>query len=99
MRLNRNGAARRRVRLEQTFVNTDLVTTQAKKRQTVSGFFPSAHVSYKPKTGWELRLACSRRINRPRIDNLNPLHRLHRSVNPQTGNPNINPEYINSGEF
>lgn len=87
------------VRLEQTFVNTDLVTTQQKNAKRYLGFFPSAHVSYKPKTGWELRLAYSRRINRPRIDNLNPFTDYTDPVNLQTGNPNINPEYINSGEF
>ena len=87
------------LRLEQTFVNTDLVTTQQKNAKSYLGIFPTAHISYKPKTGWELRLAYSRRINRPRMDNLNPFTDYTDPVNLQTGNPNINPEYINSGEF
>lgn len=87
------------LRLEQTFINTDQVTTQEKNKKQYLGFFPSAHVSYKPKTGWELRLGYSRRINRPRTNDLNPFTDYTDPVNLQTGNPDLNPEYINSGEF
>lgn len=87
------------LRLEQTLVNGDLVTTQQKNRKSYLGIFPTAHLSYKPKKDWELRLSYSRRINRPRINDLNPFTDYTDPVNLQTGNPNLNPEYINSGEF
>lgn len=87
------------LRLEQTLVNSDLVTTQQKNAKSYLGFFPSAHISFKPKKNWELRLSYSRRINRPRINDLNPFTDYTDPVNLQTGNPNLNPEYINSGEF
>lgn len=87
------------LRVEQTLVNSDLVTTQVKSAKRYIGFFPSAHVSYKPRKNWELRLGYSRRINRPRIDDINPFTDYTDPVNLQTGNPNLNPEYINSGEF
>lgn len=87
------------LRVEQTFINTDLVTTQEKNSKKYIGFFPSAHIAYKPKAGWELRLGYSRRINRPWINSLNPFTDYSDPVNLMTGNPNLNPEYINSGEF
>ena len=87
------------LRVEHTLINSDLVTTQKKNQKSYTGFFPSAHVSYKPKTGWELRLSYSRRINRPRTNDLNPFTDYSDPVNLMTGNPNLNPEYINSGEF
>lgn len=87
------------LRVEQTFVNGDLVTTQQKFAKNYLGLFPSAHISFKPKDGWELRLSYSRRINRPRTRDLNPFTDYSDPVNLRTGNPNLNPEYINSGEF
>lgn len=87
------------LRVEQTVINTDLVTNQQKNSKNYIGFFPTAHISYKPKTGLELRLSYSRRINRPRTNDLNPFTDYSDPVNLMTGNPNLNPEYINSGEF
>ena len=87
------------LRAEQTFINTDLVTTQEKNAGNYLGLFPSAHVSYKPKAGWEMRLGYSRRINRPWFNSLNPFTDFTDPVNLQVGNPSLNPEYINSGEF
>lgn len=87
------------LRTEQTLINTDLVNTQQKNSKRYIGFFPSAHIAYKPKDGWELRLSYSRRINRPRINDLNPFTDYSDPVNLRTGNPNLNPEYINSTEF
>jgi outer membrane receptor protein involved in Fe transport len=87
------------LRAEQTLINTDLVTTQEKNARNYLGLFPSAHISYKPKAGWELRLGYSRRINRPQFENLNPFSDFTDPINLRVGNPNLNPEYINSGEF
>lgn len=87
------------LRVEHTRINSDLVTTQVKNAKNYTGFFPSAHVAFKPTQGWELRLSYSRRINRPRIHDLNPFTDYSDPVNLMAGNPNLNPEYINSGEF
>ena len=87
------------LRLEQTFITGHLLTTQQKNTKSYLGIFPTAHISYKPKDGWELRLSYSRRINRPRINDLNPFTDYSDPVNLRAGNPNLNPEYINSGEF
>jgi outer membrane receptor protein involved in Fe transport len=62
-------------------------------------FFPSVHLSRELPWGLQVQASYSRRINRPRDWNLDPLIMY---VDPQTirmGNPGLLPEFANSFEF
>lgn len=61
--------------------------------------FPSAFIKYNPNDENEVGINYSRRINRPRIGNLNPFVNRTDTLNLSTGNPDLNPEYVNSFEL
>lgn len=59
-------------------------------------FYPSAHVRYKTSEKIEYSLSYSRRINRPSSRSLNPFTNYSDPYNLRRGNPDLNPEYVNS---
>jgi outer membrane receptor protein involved in Fe transport len=61
-------------------------------------FFPSAFVKYTPNENNEFGINYSRRTNRPRMWSLNPFVNRADTLNTSQGNPDLNPEYINSFE-
>lgn len=63
------------------------------------GIFPSAFISYKISDVHQLQLAYSRRINRPGMGQLNPFADYDDPFNLRIGNPDLNPETIESGEL
>ncbi len=87
------------LRLEQSFTNSELVTTNETFENNYFSFFPSAALSYKLTEGSEIQLNYSRRINRPRTGQLNPFYDLSDPNNIRSGNPYLLPEYINSTEL
>ncbi len=58
--------------------------------------YPSAHLRYALKEKSELSLSYSRRVNRPSSQDLNPFTNYADPYNLRSGNPYLNPEYINS---
>ncbi|MFH0894241.1 MAG: TonB-dependent receptor [Bacteroidota bacterium] len=97
------------LRLEQTYRYSELLNTQDKYKTNYFSYFPSVHISYslgkqkdslkrKSESSQELQLSYSRRINRPNTHTLNPFTDYSDPLNQRTGNPNLEPEYINSGE-
>ncbi len=62
-------------------------------------FFPSVHISYQFKNKIEVYSSYSRRINRPRQWYLNPFPMIIDPYNIRMGNPELEPEYINSYEL
>ncbi len=62
-------------------------------------FFPSAFVKYTPNESNEIGINYSRRTNRPRMWALNPYVNRTDPRNISQGNPNLDPEYINSIEL
>lgn len=58
--------------------------------------YPSAHLRYSVKNNAEISLGYSRRINRPSSGDLNPFTNYSDPFNLRTGNPDLNPEFINS---
>lgn len=87
------------LRLEQTFMNSELVTTTNKYDRNYFSFFPSIHISQKFPDLHEVQLSYSRRIKRPRYHELNPFTEYSDPLNVRTGNPDLKPEYINSFEL
>ncbi len=88
------------IRAENTNHNGQLITTNQVFDQNYLDFFPSASLSQKLGAEEELQFSYSRRINRPRAGWLNPFPQFSAgSRNIFTGNPGLQPEYINSFEL
>ena len=62
-------------------------------------FFPSIHSSYKFSEGQQLMASYTRRIERPRGWELEPFETWMDANNVRRGNPDLQPEYIDSYEF
>jgi outer membrane receptor protein involved in Fe transport len=60
--------------------------------------FPSATVSYYLSASDFIKLGYYRRINRPRLGQLNPFIDITDSLNPHGGNPYLQPEIVNAFE-
>ena len=86
------------LRLEQVFVNGNLVTKDSAISNRYFKIYPTLHLSYKLKKG-ELQLNYSRRVNRPDGDELNPFPEYQDPYNIRTGNPDLLPEITHSVEF
>jgi outer membrane receptor protein involved in Fe transport len=61
--------------------------------------FPSANISKKVSEKTQMQISYSRRINRPSRNQLNPFEQYADNQLLIRGNPNLNPEFIDSYEF
>ncbi|MBJ6369260.1 outer membrane beta-barrel family protein [Snuella sedimenti] len=87
------------LRLEHTDIATLLRTTGEANNNTYANFFPSFHTSYKLSEGFSLQAGFSKRINRPRLRQLNPFNNIRNTFNIYRGNPDLQPEYTDSYEL
>lgn len=90
-----NGGFKAGLRLEQTIIDADFISSALKVKQNYLSVIPSVTINRKLKDMSSLTLAYTNRIRRPGIDQLNPF--VDRS-NPDfetTGNPNLRPAYTN----
>ena len=62
-------------------------------------FFPSGYVSYQINKTTTIQASYSRRLQRPRLRQLNPFISSTDPYNTRNGNPDLNPEFINIFEF
>ncbi|MDD2307403.1 MAG: TonB-dependent receptor [Prolixibacteraceae bacterium] len=87
------------VRGEQVF-NSGKTTDQSQDfNKQYFKLFPSANLVFYPVVSDFYRLSYSRRINRPGLGNLNPFVDITDSLNQHSGNPDLDPELINSFEL
>ncbi len=86
------------VRLEQTLVDTKLFNTGEENQQRYLNPFPSFSAQYHLDERQSLKLTYSRRIDRPGSWQLNPFRDIADTLNVRFGNPNLQPEYIQSLE-
>ena len=86
------------LRLEQVFLNGNLVTKDSLFRNNYFSLYPTLHFSYQLKKG-ELQLNYSRRVRRPEGDDLNPFPEYQDPNNLRAGNPKLLPEITHSAEF
>jgi outer membrane receptor protein involved in Fe transport len=84
------------VRLEQSYQIPNLISDSIRIVNDFFNFFPSAHIRYAFTPKSEVSLSYSRRINRAGSSNLNPFTNYSDPYNLQRGNPNLQPEYIDS---
>ncbi len=82
-------------RLEQTDLKSKLINTGEQFDTSYISLFPSAHLSYKMNEGNEFQLSYSRRINRPKMHQLNPFASYSNPYSFHIGNPFLQPEFIN----
>jgi len=87
------------LRVENTELNTLLTNTGEANNQNFTNLFPSAHTSYKLSDNISLQAGYSRRINRPRLWDLNPFFNIRNNFNIRTGNPDLQPEFTDSYEI
>ena len=72
--------------------------TEAPFNKSYLDLFPSAFVKYAPNEKNEFGVNYSRRTNRPRMWYLNPFENRTDTLNITRGNPQLDPEYVNSFE-
>lgn len=62
-------------------------------------YYPSLHLQYKVDETSEFGASYSKRVNRPSVRKLNPLHDYADAYNYRVGNPDLEPEDIHSAEI
>ena len=87
------------LRLEHTDLETLLENTNETNTQNFTNLFPSAHASYKLSDNFSVQAGYSKRINRPRLWDLNPFFNIRNNFNIFTGNPNLLPEFTDLYEI
>lgn len=87
------------LRAEQTYTQSDLITTNELFTNDYFRLFPSLHLSYKTKKTGEFQLSYSRRINRPGMSQLNPFTNYSDPYSLRFGNPQLQPEAIHVNEL
>lgn len=86
------------LRTEYTSIETDQRTTNVQSKRDYIYLFPSVFLNYNASESQKMQINYSRRINRPSTWSLNPFIDLSDPLNIRYGNPNLNPELINSFE-
>ncbi|MBN1632629.1 MAG: TonB-dependent receptor [Ignavibacteria bacterium] len=87
------------LRMEYTNTDFTLSNTSDYYKNDYIDFFPSLNLTQKIGNSNELGLNYSRRINRPRARFLNPFVDYSDPLNLRSGNPELQPEYINAFEL
>lgn len=87
------------LRAEQVFVRSEVENTKKEYNSDYFQLYPSLHLGYDLGKQKELTLSYSRRVERPSPRELNPYIDYSDSLNIQTGNPGLNPEYSGSYEI
>ncbi|NDB36287.1 MAG: TonB-dependent receptor, partial [Flavobacteriia bacterium] len=84
------------VRFEQAYQIPNLISDSNKIVNQYFNIFPSGHVRYALAQGKEIGMSYSRRITRASSSDLNPFASYADPINLQRGNPNLQPEFIDS---
>ena len=87
------------LRQEITNYESKLVDSDTTFPNSYNPLFPSAYLNYAFDEYSNLNLSYSRRINRPSIHSLNPFTDYSNPLLLRSGNPFLQPEYINSYEL
>ncbi len=87
------------LRAEATNTKGTLYTTGQTFDKKYIDFFPSVSLTQKLGLQDQFQLSYSRRVNRPNLRMINPFIDYSDPLNLRQGNPDINPEYIDSYEL
>ena len=86
-------------RIEQTVADGELKYTKVPVGYNRLDFFPSLYLVKKVKKAHEWKINYTRRIERPSSGQLNPFSDLSDPRNIRRGNPDLEPQFINSYEL
>ncbi len=84
---------------EPTFLRTELADGSFSADKFYFGWFPFAGLYYDISKTWETKLTFARRISRPKPGSLNPFTDFSDPLDLRFGNPDLNPEYLNTLEW
>ncbi len=87
------------LRAEQTVAEGESVTLNQTTPRDYTNLFPSIFVQQKVSDNYQISYNYSRRIDRPRYDNLNPFIFYLDPYTWATGNPYLRPQFTNSFEI
>lgn len=87
------------VRGELANTSSDLKSADTAYYNNYLNLFPTIHLRYDFNDKHSLQLSYSRRVSRPKINQLNPFIDISDKLNLRTGNPNLTPEFVNSFEL
>lgn len=87
------------VRGEYTYQDLELSGDNGKYHYAEPTFFPTIHLSYEMPADQQVMLSYTRRINRARPWQLQPYLTWQDAYNVRRGNPDLEPEYVNSVDF
>ncbi|TVQ88329.1 MAG: TonB-dependent receptor [Bacteroidetes bacterium] len=87
------------LRAEQTFVEGNQVTIDEPFSKNYLNLFPTMHIRRSFENNQSAQISYTRRINRPNNRNLNPFMRYSSEYEVSMGNPDLDPEFINSFEI
>lgn len=87
------------LRAEQVFIDGNLINQNDKFTNNYFSLYPTVHLGYNFSKVDEIQLSYSRRVDRPSNRQLNPFIDYSDSLNLFSGNPKLNPQYINSFEL
>ncbi|MDP3394502.1 TonB-dependent receptor domain-containing protein [Sediminibacterium sp.] len=87
------------LRLENTIMNGNQITTQQKFERNLLQLFPTAFLSYKASDISMFTINFGRRIDRPNYRDLNPFQLLLNPFTYNQGNPNLRPQFTNNAEL
>lgn len=87
------------LRAELANTSSDLKSADTVYYNNYFNLFPTVHLRYDINAHHSLQLSYSRRVSRPRINQLNPFIDISDKLNLRTGNPNLTPEFVNSFEL
>jgi outer membrane receptor protein involved in Fe transport len=86
------------LRLEDAFIDTNLVTTAVRNKSDYLRLYPTLHLTYDLTDTGQLVLNYSHRIHRPNVEDLNPFPEYQDPFNLYAGNPLLRPEETHSIE-
>lgn len=87
------------LRSEYTISDGNSITLQNQVKRDYIDFFPNLSISYNASDNHQYSLSYSKRINRPRYNNLNPFNYFLDQYTYVQGNPYLQPEYTHALAF
>ncbi len=87
------------LRAELTAITTRLVETNEVNERDYINLFPSAHFTYELPKNNAVQISYSRRIRRPRYNDLSPFVTYSDERNYWSGNPDLEPEFTDAYEL
>ncbi len=87
------------VRAEQVLNDGNTQNGSTKFTNSYLKLFPTASLVYYPTADEYWKISYGKRINRPGLGQLNPFTDITDSLNPHSGNPNLQPEIIHAMEL